>query len=77
MPFTIATICFAACYALALAFDSLGGSLALSLNSEWYGFQATVLPEHLREAGRLLGVPAGTVRTRMARARTQLQEALT
>ena len=30
-----------------------------------------------REAGRLLGVPAGTVRTRMARARTQLQEALT
>jgi RNA polymerase sigma-70 factor (ECF subfamily) len=30
-----------------------------------------------REAGRLLGVPAGTVRTRMARARTQMQEALT
>src|SRR3712207_2297422 len=30
-----------------------------------------------REAARLLGVPAGTVRTRMARARTQLQEALT
>jgi len=30
-----------------------------------------------REAGRLLGVPAATVRTRMARARTQLQEALT
>lgn len=29
-----------------------------------------------REAGRLLGVPAATVRTRMARARTQLQEAL-
>jgi RNA polymerase sigma-70 factor (ECF subfamily) len=30
-----------------------------------------------REAARLLDVPAGTVRTRMARARTQLQEALT
>jgi RNA polymerase sigma-70 factor (ECF subfamily) len=30
-----------------------------------------------REAARLLGVPAGTVRTRMARARAQLQEALT
>ncbi|MGY1804169.1 RNA polymerase sigma factor [Blastococcus sp. SYSU D00922] len=29
-----------------------------------------------REAARLLGVPAGTVRTRMARARAQLQEAL-
>jgi RNA polymerase sigma-70 factor (ECF subfamily) len=29
-----------------------------------------------REAARLLGVPAGTVRTRMARARTQMQEAL-
>jgi RNA polymerase sigma-70 factor (ECF subfamily) len=30
-----------------------------------------------REAGRLLGLPAATVRTRMARARAQLQEALT
>lgn len=30
-----------------------------------------------REAARLLGVPPATVRTRMARARTQLQEALT
>ncbi len=29
-----------------------------------------------REAARLLGVPPGTVRTRMARARTELQEAL-
>jgi RNA polymerase sigma-70 factor (ECF subfamily) len=29
-----------------------------------------------REAARLLGVPPGTVRTRMARARTQMQEAL-
>ena len=30
-----------------------------------------------REAGRLLGIPAGTVKTRMMRARTQLREALT
>jgi len=30
-----------------------------------------------REAARLLGVPAATVRTRMARARSQLREALT
>jgi RNA polymerase sigma-70 factor (ECF subfamily) len=29
-----------------------------------------------REAGRLLGLPAGTVRTRMSRARTQLRDAL-
>ena len=29
-----------------------------------------------REAARLLGVPPGTVRTRMARARAQMQEAL-
>ena len=28
------------------------------------------------EAARLLGIPAGTVRTRMLRARTQLREAL-
>ena len=30
-----------------------------------------------REAARLLGIPAATVRTRMARARTHLREALT
>jgi RNA polymerase sigma-70 factor, ECF subfamily len=29
-----------------------------------------------REAARLLGVPAGTVRTRLMRARTHLREAL-
>ncbi len=29
-----------------------------------------------REAGRLLGIPAGTVKTRMSRARTQMREAL-
>jgi RNA polymerase sigma-70 factor (ECF subfamily) len=30
-----------------------------------------------REAGRLLGIPAGTVKTRMMRARRQLREAVT
>ena len=39
---------------LALAFERLGGSLAPSINTEWYGYQATVLPDHLAEAGRLL-----------------------
>lgn len=40
--------------------------------------QATVLDGlTTREAGRLLGIPAGTVKTRMMRARTQLRGALT
>jgi RNA polymerase sigma-70 factor (ECF subfamily) len=39
--------------------------------------QATVLDGlTTREAGRLLGIPAGTVKTRMSRARIQLREAL-
>ena len=39
--------------------------------------QATVLDGlTTREAGRLLGIPAGTVKTRMSRARGQLREAL-
>jgi RNA polymerase sigma-70 factor (ECF subfamily) len=39
--------------------------------------QATVLDGlTTREAGRLLGIPAGTVKTRMARARVQLRGAL-
>lgn len=40
--------------------------------------QATVLDGlTTREASRLLGIPAGTVKTRMARARGQMREALT
>ena len=40
--------------------------------------QATVLDGlTTREAGRLLGIPTGTVKTRMARARMQMREALT
>jgi RNA polymerase sigma-70 factor (ECF subfamily) len=31
----------------------------------------------VREAGRMLGIPSGTVKTRMMRARRQLREALT
>jgi RNA polymerase sigma-70 factor, ECF subfamily len=39
--------------------------------------QATVLDGlTTREAGRLLGIPAGTVKTRMMRARAQLREAI-
>jgi RNA polymerase sigma-70 factor (ECF subfamily) len=39
--------------------------------------QATVLDGlTTREAGRLLGIPSGTVKTRMSRARTQMREAL-
>jgi RNA polymerase sigma-70 factor (ECF subfamily) len=39
--------------------------------------QATVLDGlTTREAGHLLGIPAGTVKTRMSRARIQLREEL-
>ena len=40
--------------------------------------QATVLDGlTTREAGRLLGIPAGTVKTRMMRARAEMRGALT
>lgn len=40
--------------------------------------QATILDGlTTREAGRLLGIPAGTVKTRMMRARAQMREELT
>ena len=39
--------------------------------------QATVLDGlTTKEAGRLLGIPAGTVKTRMMRAKAQMREAL-
>lgn len=58
------------------------GDLAVAMNGLSPELRAVVRAVVLdgltsREAARLLGVPAATVRTRMARARTQLQEALT
>lgn len=55
----------------------LGGALA-ALSPELRAVvQATVLDGlTTREAARLLGIPAGTVKTRMMRARTQLRGAL-
>jgi zinc protease len=40
--------------ALAFAFERLGGSLATSATSDWLGFGASVLVEHLGEAATLL-----------------------
>jgi RNA polymerase sigma-70 factor (ECF subfamily) len=55
---------------LATALDSLSPELRAVV-------QATVLDGlTTREASRLLGIPTGTVKTRMARARTQLRGAL-
>ena len=56
---------------LSVAIDSLSPELRAVV-------QATVLDGlTTREASRLLGIPTGTVKTRMARARTQMREALT
>jgi RNA polymerase sigma-70 factor (ECF subfamily) len=50
------------------------GSLSPELRAV---LQATVLDGlSMREAGRLLGIPAGTVKTRLMRARRELREAL-
>jgi RNA polymerase sigma-70 factor (ECF subfamily) len=55
---------------LAGALDSLSPELRAVL-------QATVLDGlTTREAARLLGIPAGTVKTRLMRARRQLREGL-
>lgn len=56
---------------LAAALDGLSPELRAVV-------QATVLDGlTTREAGRLLGIPAGTVKTRMMRAKPLLREALT
>lgn len=56
---------------LAAAIDELSPELRAVV-------QATVLDGlTTREASRLLGIPSGTVKTRMARARQQMREALT
>jgi len=39
---------------LAEAFEGLGGTLAPAITADWFGFQSTVLSEHLAEAATLL-----------------------
>ncbi len=62
---------------LSVEYGDLGGALR-KLSPELRAVvQATVLDGLTsREAGRLLGIPAGTVKTRMMRARAQLREEL-
>jgi len=62
---------------LGVEYGDLGGALR-KLSPELRAVvQATVLDGLTsREAGRLLGIPAGTVKTRMMRARAQLREEL-
>ena len=62
---------------LGVEHGDLGGALR-ELSPELRAVvQATVLDGLTsREAGRLLGIPTGTVKTRMMRARAQLREAL-
>ena len=62
---------------LGVEHGDLGGSLERLSPELRAVVQATVLDGlTTREAARLLGIPAGTVKTRMSRARTQLREAL-
>ena len=63
---------------LGVEHGDLGGALE-ALSPELRAVvQATVLDGlTTREAGHLLGIPPGTVKTRMSRARTQLRGALT
>jgi len=62
---------------LGVEHGDLGGALR-KLSPELRAVvQATILDDLTsREAGRLLGIPAGTVKTRMMRARAQLREEL-
>ncbi len=62
---------------LGVEHGDLGGALARLSPQLRAVVQATVLDGLTsREAGRLLGIPAGTVKTRMMRARAQLREEL-
>lgn len=60
---------------LGIEHGDLGGALGRLSPELRAVVQATVLDGlTTREAGRLLGIPAGTVKTRMMRARAQLRE---
>lgn len=60
---------------LGVEYGDLAGSLNRLSPELRAVVQATVLDGlTTKEAGRLLGIPAGTVKTRMMRARTQLRE---
>ncbi len=63
---------------LGVQYGDVGAALA-NLSPELRAVvQATILDGLTsREAGRLLGIPAGTVKTRMMRARAQMREELT
>ncbi len=62
---------------LGVEFGDLGGALARLSPELRAVVQATVLDGlTTKEASRLLGIPAGTVKTRMMRARAQLREEL-
>jgi RNA polymerase sigma-70 factor (ECF subfamily) len=62
---------------LGVEYGDLGGALQRLSPQLRAVVQATVLDGLTsREAGRLLGIPAGTVKTRMMRARAQLREEL-
>jgi len=62
---------------LGVEHGDLGGALSRLSPELRAVVQATVLDGLTsREAGRLLGIPAGTVKTRMMRARAQLREEL-
>lgn len=62
---------------LAVEHGDLGGAIGRLSPELRIVVQATLIDGlTTREAGRFLGIPAGTVKTRMMRARAQLREAL-